>query len=264
MKNPCHFPQRIICLTEESVEFLYAIGEEHRIIGVSAFVERPIQAKSLPRVCAFTSANITKIVEMKPDLVLGFSDIQKDIARELIEAGVEVWIANHRSLDGVLSYCMKLGGLIGQPEKTQSYVDKLLLKIEDTRNAVQNLTRFKVYLEEWDEPMISGIQYFSELVSLCGGDNIFDSQASLAKDRFVNPKEVVRLKPEVIFGCWCGKKVDIESILKRDGWDQITAVSKKQVFELKPEIFLQPGPALIEDGIDILLEYFEKLRKASS
>ncbi|MCP4913554.1 MAG: cobalamin-binding protein [Oligoflexia bacterium] len=261
MKNPCHFPERIICLTEESVELLYAIGEERRIIGVSAFIERPPQAKEIKRVCAFTSANIEKIVEMKPDLVLGYSDIQKDIAKDLVGRGIDVWIANHRSLEEMLNYCLRLGGMIGEVEKAKTYVEKLWEKIEQTKKKVENLSRFEVYLEEWDEPMISAIQYFSEVVELCGGDNIFKERlSSLAKDRFVQSKEVISHNPQIIFGCWCGKKVDIESIKKREGWGEIDAVKNNMVIELKPEIFLQPGPALIEDGIDILLKHFEELR----
>lgn len=253
-------PKRIICLTEESVEFLYGIGEQDRIIGVSAFVQRPIEAKAKKKIGAFTSANIDKICELKPDLVVGYSDIQKDIAKELIGRGVEVWIANHRSLEEILEYCRRLGYFINCPAKTDFYLEKLEKKIKSIKEVANTIQkRPKVYIEEWDEPMISGIRYFSDCVELCAGVNVLGYKAkSLAKDRMTSLDEVKNQNPDIILASWCGKKVDLDLIKSRKGWEDIDAIKNNQVFELSPEIFLQPGPALITDGCDILLEIFQR------
>ncbi len=244
------FAERIVCMTEESVETLYLLGEEHRIVGVSAFVERPEAAKKLKKVSGFTSANIEKIIELKPDLVLGFSDIQQDIAKELIAKGLNVFISNQRSLEEILSYIQTLGYMVGAVEKTNKLVSKLCAKIEETK--ALNLKGPRVYIEEWDEPTISGIRWFSELVELCGGTDVFSKKAkgSLAKDRFVTNQEIIEAKPELCLACWCGKKVELDSLEKRTGL-------KIPVTELDPAIFLQPGPAPILDGIDILVERFK-------
>jgi iron complex transport system substrate-binding protein len=251
-------PKRIICLTEESVEFLYAIGEEERIIGVSSYAVRPEAVKAKPKVSVFTHAQTQKIVDMKPDLVLGYSDIQKDIARDLIAEGLNVWISNHRSLSEVLGYCRQLGGMLGRVDKTRELIDRLERKIDKTKNLVLKRPRLRVYLEEWDQPLICGIRYFSELVELCGGEVIHRQQSfhALGKNRILDSEFIIEQNPEVILACWCGKKVEIDSILTRQGWQEIEAIKMKQVVELPPEIFLQPGPALITDGIDQLLSLF--------
>ncbi len=245
-----NFPKRIVCMTEESVETLYLLGEEHRIVGVSAFVERPEAATKLKKVSGFTSANIDKIIELRPDLVLGFSDIQQDIAKELIAKGLNVFISNQRSLDEILSYIQTLGYMVGAVQKTDELVIKLSKKIEKTK--ALNLKGPRVYIEEWDEPTIAGIRWFSELVELCGGVDVFANKAkgSLAKDRFVNKDEIIKAAPELCLACWCGKKVEMDSLEKRTGL-------KVPIIELNPAIFLQPGPAPILDGIDILLEHFK-------
>jgi iron complex transport system substrate-binding protein len=252
---------KIICLTEESVETLYLIGKEDLISGVSSFVKRPKEAQGLPKVSLFTSSNIDKIIALKPDLVLGFSDIQKDIARELIEKGIDVWIANHRTLDGILMYIQKLGYLVGAHKRTDDLLNQLQAKIIDTQDFATKLNkRPKIYFEEWDDPMISNIGWVSDLIELCGGIDINKehSRGILAKERFVNSQEIIDKNPDIIFASWCGKKAKIPSILNRDGWHNIQAIKNKNIFELSSDIFLQPGPAPIIDGIDILKEVFLK------
>lgn len=255
MMKKTNYPEKIICMTEESVELLYLLGEQHRIAGVSGYVRRPEEARSLPKISAFTHANIKKIKAMKPDLVLGFSDIQKDIARDLVGEGINVFISNQRSIEDILSYILIVGGMVGQQQKAQEYVQKCRLKLQAAQEKSAGLSeRPTVYLEEWDSPMITGIGWFSELVEICGGRPLFSdkSRGVLAKDRFVSSSEVIQANPEMILACWCGKKVDIQSITQREGWDSITAVKAGAIYELAPEVFLQPGPALFETGIDEL------------
>jgi len=255
------YPQKIICLTEESVETLYLLGKEDLIGGVSAFVKRPVEAQKLPKVSFFTSSNYKKIIAQKPDLVLGHSDIQKDIARDLIELGLNVFIANHRSIEEILQYIHMLSNLVGQREKGDALIKTLMAKINEAQEFAKSLqNKPKVYFEEWDEPLISGIKWVSELITLCGGidTHISSSQGVLAKDRFTSHEEIIKHNPDIIFGCWCGKKVNIDSIKERSGYQEISAVKNNRVFELAPEIFLQPGPAPIIDGIDILMDYFKR------
>ena len=255
------FPQRIICLTEESVETLYALGKQELIKGVSAFVKRPKEAQKLPKVSFFTDANIDKILAKKPDLVLGFSDIQKDIAKDLIGAGVNVMVANHRSLQEVLDYILLLSRMVDAKDEGELLFERCLREIERAQEFARTLQQKpRVYFEEWDDPMIGSIRWVSELIELCGGVDINKelSMGTLAKERFVNPQDIVQKNPDIIFGCWCGKKVKIDQITGRVNWDKINAVEKRQVFELEPEIFLQPGPALFLDGISLLVESFKK------
>jgi len=254
-------PLKIICLTEESVETLFLIGKGDLIKGVSQFVKRPKEALHLPKVSAFTSSNMDKIIALKPDLILGYSDIQKDIARDLIEKGQDVWISNHRSIDELLRYIHTLGSLVGAQEESERLIEKLLNKINEAKEFTQTLqTKPKIYFEEWDEPMISAIKWVSEIIGLCGGIEINSDIAAgnLAKERFVKNGDIIAKNPDIIFGCWCGKRVRIQKILDREGWETITAIKNRQVFELEPEIFLQPGPAVILDGIDILIDYIKK------
>ncbi len=254
------YPRRVVCLTEESVETMYALDLQDRIIGVSAFVERPVEAKQLPTMSVFTHANLQKIVDAKPDLVLGFSDIQKEIARDLIGMGINVWIANHRSLDEILDYILALGSLCGVRKSAMDYVAQLEERLESAKELAAHFERKpKVYIEEWDEPKLSGIRWFSQIIQACGGIDIFESKshASLAKDRTVNDEEVISQNPDIILGCWCGKPVDIKSIANRKGWDSISAVKNNQIFELDPAIFLQPGPAPFVDGIPAIQRIFK-------
>ena len=255
-------PQRIVCLTEEPTEVLYAIGEQDRIVGISGFTVRPPRArKEKPKVSAFTSAKIGEILKLEPDFVVGFSDIQADIARELIAAGVEVWISNHRSVAGILDYIRRLGALVGAAEKSDALARRAEAHIAQVENAVLKLAasplsrRPRVYFEEWDEPMISGIRWVAELIRIAGGDDVFPELAeqSLAKYRIIaDPADVIRRAPDIIFGSWCGKKFRPERVAARAGWDAIPAVRDGQLHEIKSPIILQPGPAALFDGLDEL------------
>jgi len=250
-------PQRIVCLTEEPTEVLYAIGEQDRIVGISGFTVRPPRARrEKPKVSAFTSAKIGEILKLDPDLVIGFSDIQADIARELIAAGVEVWISNHRSVAGILDYIRRLGALVGAADAARQLADRAQAHIERVQQAAAAATRRpRVYFEEWDEPMISGIRWVAELVRIAGGDDIFPERAekSLARDRIIaDGDEIVRRAPDLIIGSWCGKKFRPDKVAARPGWAAIPAVRDGELHEVKSPIILQPGPAALFDGPDAL------------
>ena len=250
-------PRRIVCLTEEPTEVLYALGEERRIVGISGFTVRPPRArKEKPKVSAFTSAKIEEILKLQPDFVVGFSDIQADIARELIKAGVEVWISNHRSVTGIIDYIRRLGALVGASERADAYADLASAHLDEVANAAAALShRPRVYFEEWDEPLISGIQWVAELIRIAGGDDVFPERAekSLARDRILaDPHEVVRRAPDIILGSWCGKKFRPDRVAARPGWDSIPAVRNGELHEIKSPIILQPGPAALFDGLDAI------------
>ena len=250
-------PRRIVCLTEEPTEVLYAIGEQDRIVGISGFTVRPPRArKEKPKVSAFTSAKIEEILKLRPDFVIGFSDIQADIARELIKAGVEVWISNHRSVDEIVEYIRRLGAIVGAAEKANEFADRAQRHLDDVLDAASKLPRRpKVYFEEWDDPLITGIRWVAELIRIAGGDDVFPERAekSLAKDRILaDPSEVVRRAPDIIIGSWCGKKFRREKVAARDGWQSIPAVRDGELHEVKSPIILQPGPAALFDGLDAL------------
>lgn len=247
-------PQRIVCLTEEPTEVLYALGEQHRIVGISGFTVRPaIARKEKPKVSAFTSAKIDEILKLKPDFVVGFSDIQADIAAELIRRGVEVWISNHRSVQEILDYVRRLGALVGASEKADAYANELQRGLVDIERAAASLRRRpKVYFEEWDEPLITGIRWVAELIRIAGGDDIFPERAteSLAKQRILEDGgEVVRRAPDIILGSWCGKKFRPEKVSARPGWDVLPAVRDGELHEIKSPIILQPGPAALTEGV---------------
>jgi iron complex transport system substrate-binding protein len=251
------YPQRIVCLTEEPTEVLYALGEEHRIVGISGFTVRPPRArKEKPKVSAFTSAKIGEILALKPDLAIGFSDIQADIARELIKAGVEVWISNHRSVDGILAYIRRLGAMVGAHEQAEAYAQRAETHIAAIRAAAAALPRRpKVYFEEWDEPIITGIRWVAELVNIAGGDDIFPELARepLAKQRILaDGAPVIARAPDIILGSWCGKRFRPEKVAARPGWDAIPAVRDGELHEIKSPIILQPGPAALFDGLDAI------------
>jgi iron complex transport system substrate-binding protein len=250
-------PQRIVCLTEEPTEVLYALGEEHRIVGISGFTVRPARARQeKPRVSAFTSAKLDKIMALKPDLAIGFSDMQADIAQALIKSGVEVWISNHRSVDGILGYVQRLGAMVGAEAKAHAYVAQLQAHIDQVRDAAARLPRRpRVYFEEWDEPMISAIRWVSELVGIAGGDDIFPARtlAGLGRDRIVgDAMEVVAAAPDILIGSWCGKKFRHEHVRARAGWAGVPAVRDGELHEIKSPLILQPGPAALTDGLDAL------------
>jgi iron complex transport system substrate-binding protein len=224
-------------------------------------VKRPSEATKLPKVSHFTSSNYSKIQALKPDLIMGFSDIQKDVARDLIGMGMNVLVTNQRSLKEILDNTLLIANLIGEREKGLNLVGKLQSKIDQFKNEKNTRSKkLKVYFEEWDEPMIAGIQWVSEILDLVGVEDIFSIQAQgkMAKDRFVQSEDIISANPDIIFGCWCGKKVDINAIKNRPGWEGINAVKNDMVFELEPEIFLQPGPAPILDGLEILAKIKDK------
>ena len=250
-------PQRIVCLTEEPTETLYALGEQDRIVGISGFTVRPPQArKEKPKVSAFTSAKIDEILKLEPDFVVGFSDIQAGIAAELVRRGVEVWIANHRSVDGILDYVRRLGALVGAAGRANAYADELRRGLDDIERAASSLPhRPKVYFEEWDEPIITGIRWVAELVRIAGGDDVFPelSNEPLAKARILADGDpVVERAPDIILGSWCGKKFRPEKVAARPGWDAIPAVRDGELHEIKSPLILQPGPAALTDGLDAL------------
>lgn len=262
---PCmdRYPERIICLTEEPTEVLYALGEQHRIVGISGFTVRPARARhEKPRVSAFISAKIDQILDLKPDFVVGFSDIQADIAQALIKAGIEVWISNHRSVEGILSYIRRLGALVGAGARAEKYSRQLQQQIEAIRRCSALLSRRpRVYFEEWDDPMISGIRWVSELITIAGGDDVFPERAlcGLAKDRILtDPSEVIRRAPDVILGSWCGKRFRPEQVEERAGWQEIPAVRASELHEIKSPLILQPGPAALTDGLNALHQVFKR------
>lgn len=254
---PAIYPERIVCLTEEPTEVLYALGEQHRIVGISGFTVRPKQARhEKPRVSAFTTAKIDQIIDLKPDLAIGFSDMQADIAQSLIKRGIEVWISNHRSVDAILGYVRRLGAMVGVERKARAYADELEARVERIRTLAAQLPRRpKVYFEEWDEPRISAIRWVSELVGIAGGNDIFPARgaASLALDRIVaDPDEVILQAPDIIIGSWCGKKFRPNAVAARQGWADIPAVRDGELHEIKSPLILQPGPAALTDGLDAL------------
>jgi iron complex transport system substrate-binding protein len=247
-------PRRIVCLVEEPTEVLYALGEDARIVGISGFTVRPPRArKEKPKVSAFTSAKVDQILALKPDLVIGFSDIQADIAAELVRRGVEVWISNHRSVAGILDYVRRLGAMVGAAAKAEAYADALERGVEAVAAKAKAFpVRPRVYFEEWDEPRISGIQWVAELVRIAGGDDVFPELAaeSLAKHRILaNDEAILARDPQVVFGSWCGKKFQPGTVAARPGWAGVSAVRDGQLFEIKSPIILQPGPAALTDGL---------------
>ena len=248
------YPERIVCLTEEPTEVLYALGEERRIVGISGFTVRPPRARrEKPRISAFTSAKIDRIVALEPDLVLGFSDLQADIAASLVRAGIEVHVFNHRSVAEILRTVRVLGGMIGCEEKTSALVAQLEAGLAEVRARAATLARRpRVYFEEWDEPQISAIRWVSELIGIAGGEDCFPELAreSLGKNRIIaDPLEVTRRAPDIILGSWCGKKFRPENVKARPGWENVPAVRNDLVREIKSSLILQPGPAALTDGL---------------
>jgi iron complex transport system substrate-binding protein len=262
-KSRPHGPQRIACLTEEPTEVLYALGEDRRIVGISGFTVRPPRArKEKPKVSAFTSAKIDAILALKPDFAIGFSDIQADIARDLVRAGVEVWIANHRSVAEILDYIVRLGALVDAADAAALYAEKARSHLAEVERAAATLPRRpRVYFEEWDEPLITGIRWVAELIRIAGGDDVFPERAAmpLARDRILaDSGEVVRRAPDIVLGSWCGKKFRPDRVAARPGWSAIPAVRDGELHEIKSPIILQPGPAALFDGLDAMHAIFAK------
>ena len=251
-----HPPQRIVCLTEETVETLYLLGEERRIVGVSGYAVRPPRVRhEKPRVSAFISADVPKILALEPDLVLTFSDLQAGIAAELIRSGVAVHAFNQRDLAGIFAMIRTLGALVGAAGKAEELARALTQRLAQARERAAVLPRRpRVYFEEWDEPMISGIGWVSELVEAVGGIDVFKplSGQKSAKDRIVSPEAVIAAAPDIVVGSWCGKKFVPAKFAARPGFDAIPAVRNGHLREIKSALILQPGPAALTDGLDAL------------
>ena len=249
-------PRRIVCLTEEPTEILYALGEQERIVGISAYTERPAEAKrDKPVVSAFINGSVKKISALKPDLIIGFSDIQADLARDLIKANLPVMIFNQRSIQEILDVILQIGRIVGRGDAAKVLVEKHIAHIEEVRAAGMKLPRRpKVYFEEWDEPLISAIEWVGELIAIAGGENVFAERAAgkLASERFVTHEEIIARRPDFIAACWCGKPVDVPSIASRPGYETIPAVIHGDIVEFDPAMLLQPGPACLGDGLDAL------------
>jgi iron complex transport system substrate-binding protein len=249
-------PERIVCLTEETVETLYLLGEDRRIVGISGYVVRPPRARrEKPRVSAFTSADIPKILALKPDLVLTFSDLQADIVATLIRHGVDVHAFNQRTVPQILNMIRTLGALVGAPEHAERLAADLAASLARAREQAAKLPRRpKVYFEEWDDPMISGIGWVSELIEAAGGSDIFAERASCqsAKDRIVSADDIIARAPDIIIGSWCGKKFRPEKVAARPGFAAVPAVRRGAVHEIKSSLILQPGPAALTDGLAAL------------
>ena len=264
-----NYPERIVCLTEESTETLYLLGEQDRIVGISGFTVRPPEARrDKPKVSAFTSAKTDRIMDLKPDLVIGFSDLQADIAAELIRLGANVLVMNHRSVQEILNMILTLSSLVGAQERGQLLIADYIQRLEDAKLAAQELPfRPRVYFEEWDEPMISAIRWVSELIGYAGGIDCFAQLGlkSHGKDRIIaNPQDVIDANPDVIIGSWCGKKFRPERVRDRKGWDAITAVKNDKLFEIKSPYILQPGPAALTDGLEQLQQIIQAVTQSAA
>jgi iron complex transport system substrate-binding protein len=257
------YPSRIVCLTEETTETLYLLGEGDRVVGVSGYTVRPPEARSKPRVSAFISARFDKIEVLNPDLILAFSDLQADIAAELVRRGRNVVVFNQRSVPEILQMIRMLGGLIGCGDRADALASRLEADLNRVRAAAAKRPgRPRVYFEEWDEPLISGIQWVEELIEIAGGDPIFPElrHAKLGKDRIVSAEEVVRRNPDIIIASWCGKAVRKDQIASRPGWEHVTAVRNGAIHEIKSVYILQPGPASLTEGLRQLQEIIVGVR----
>jgi iron complex transport system substrate-binding protein len=246
------FPARIVCLTEETTETLYLLGQGDRVVGVSGYTVRPPEARQKPRVSSFLHARFDRIEALKPDLVLAFSDLQAEITGELIKRGYPVFTFNQRTVDEILQMIRVLGGIVGCPEKANALARELQCGLERIREAAARLPRHpRIYFEEWDDPLISGICWVDELVEIAGGRPVFPELRAgrLAKERFVTSEQVIAAAPDVIIGSWCGKPLRREKIAARSGWDRIPAVKTGHLHEIKSAYILQPGPAALTEGI---------------
>jgi iron complex transport system substrate-binding protein len=256
------YPTRIVCLTEETTETLYLLGQGDRIVGVSGYTVRPPEARQKPKVSAFINARFDKIEALRPDLVLAFSDLQADLGAELVKRGIPVVTFNQRSVAEILQMIRMLGGLVGCQDEAVRLADRLAAGLDRLRESAAGFpARLRVFFEEWDDPLISGIRWVEELVDIAGGAPIFPelAGAGLGRDRIVDPAEVARRDPEVIFASWCGKKMKKATIQNRPGWDRVAAVRDDCIFEIKSTYILQPGPAALTDGVAQLHERLRSL-----
>ena len=246
------FPEKIVCLTEETTETLYLIGEGDRVVGISGYTVRPPEARQKPKVSSFLHARYEKIDSLAPDLILAFSDLQSDITNDLVKRGYPVFTFNQRSVSEILQMIRILGGIVGAPEKATALAGELQHGLDRIRATAARATRRpRVYFEEWDNPLISGIQWVEELIEVAGGDPVFPHlrRAKLAPNRIVTSEQVIAAAPDVIIGSWCGKPVRKEKIAARPGWDQIPAVRDGHIYEVKSTYILQPGPASLTEGV---------------
>ena len=266
-------PERIVCLTEETTETLYLLGEQHRIAGISGFTVRPPEARrDKPRVSAFTSAKIDRILALKPDLVLGFSNLQADIARDLIREGVNVMVFNQRSVEDIFDMMSTLSRLVGAEEKGIALEQRLHAGLDEIREAAEHTqaargeSRPRVFFEEWMDPLISGIRWVEELIEIAGGAPTFPAlrYEHDARNRIVTAEQVVAANPEVIIASWCGRKVSFDQIRSRPGFDQVDAVRNNRLHEVKSSLILQPGPAALTDGVDALARIVQSYFRTSS
>jgi iron complex transport system substrate-binding protein len=249
-------PRRIVCLTEETVETLYLLGEQDRIVGVSGYAVRPPQVRrEKPRVSAFISADVPKILALEPELVLAFSDLQADIVADLVRAGLHIHVFNQRDIAGILAMIRTLGAIVGAAARADQLANSYERRLESVAATVWPAAKPKVYFEEWDDPLISGIGWVAELIEIAGGEDVLPQlrfQPS-AKDRIISPDQVRAAAPDVILASWCGKKVVPDKIRKRPGWDAIPAVRNDRIVEIKSPLILQPGPAALTDGLDAIV-----------
>jgi iron complex transport system substrate-binding protein len=246
------YPRRIICLTEETTETLYLLGEEDRIVGISGYTVRPPEARQKPKVSAFINAKFEKIMALEPDLVFAFSDLQADIARELIRRGVTVFTFNQRSVTEILQMILTVGRIVGCAEKAARLVTRLQSGLGEIQHSAQRFPhRPKVFFEEWNDPLISGIRWVEELIELAGGEPLYPElrDHKVAKDRILDPSDVAAHNPEVIIASWCGRAVKKSLIRERPGWSEVAAVRRGHIYEVKSTYILQPGPASLTEGV---------------
>ena len=259
------YPERIVCLTEETTETLYLLGQGDRIVGVSGYTVRPPEARQKPKVSAFINAKFDKIEALKPDLVLAFSDLQADLSAELVRRGIAVVTFNQRSVVEILQMIRMLGGLVGCQREAEALADQLSLGLDRIRESASRFdTRPRAFFEEWDAPLISGIRWVEELVEIAGGAPIFPelAHARLAKDRIVDPAEVARRDPQIVFASWCGKKMKKATIVGRPGWPSVSAVRDDEIHEIKSTYILQPGPASLTEGVTQLHDVLSRFQRA--
>jgi len=246
-------PRRIVCLTEETTELLYLLGEQDRIVGISAYTVRPPEAKTKPVVSAFINGSVPKIKALRPDLIVGFSDIQANLARDLIAEGLNVLVLNQRSISEILSAIELIGSMIGRSSDTARLVDDFKRRV-DAAQSKRRESRPRVFFQEWDDPLISGIRWVSELIEIAGGQDIFAElrEGSMARERIVSPDEVAMRMPDTIIASWCGKPVDFHWIKNKPEWLQIPAIVNDRIVEIDSSVILQPGPALFLEGLAAL------------
>ena len=262
-------PRRIVCLTEETTEWLYLLGEQDRIVGISGYTVRPPQARQeKPRVSAFLDGRVDRIVDLQPDLVIGFSDMQAELANKLIRTGLDVLITNQRSVDEILATLRLVASMIGVSDRAEAWIATCQGRHRDMVAAASSWSRRpRVYFEEWDEPMISAIRWVSELITIAGGGDVFPELATqkMGRDRVIaDPQEPVRRAPDLIVGSWCGKKFRPERVAARPGWAQVPAVVNGTMYEIKSCDILQPGPAALTDGVEQLHRLCQRWAQAAA